>query len=236
MTNVTRILRPSSARSGGSPNAGGSAASPSAVASSACMKRHLLAAATRTVAAVIATAALVLLAAACGGSPSSAGSGSSNAGGSAHTQSPTSRALAFSRCVRAHGVPDFPDPRSIGGFPKETAQQLGVSSSQLQAALNPCQHLLPHTGNIDDNPAALNQWWSQMLHFARCMRSHGVGNWPDPSPYPPDPVRPTFNLHAVGIGFHQGAQPGNIVNSPQIGAKVRECESVLHQNVSGWFE
>jgi hypothetical protein len=27
-----------------------------------------------------------------------------------------------------------------------------------------------------------------------------------------------------------------IVNSPQIEAKVRECESVLHQNVSGWFE
>ena len=194
-----------------------------------------LAAATRTVAAVVATAALALLAAACGGSPSSAGSGSSNAGGSAHTPSPTSRVLAFSRCVRAHGVPNYPDPGSNGQIAKETAQQVGVSNSRLQAALEACQHLLPNTGNIDDNPAALSQWWSQMLRFTRCMHSHGVPNWPGPSPYPPDPVRPTFNLHAAGIGFHQGTQPGNIVNSPQIQAKVQQCESAVHQNVSGWY-
>jgi hypothetical protein len=190
----------------------------------------------RTAAAIIAIAALALLAAACGGGPSSAGSGSSNAGGSAHTRSPTSRALAFSQCARAHGVPNYPDPGSNGQVAKESAQQVGVSNSRLQAALNACQHLLPNTGNIDDNPAALNQWWSQMLRFTRCMHSHGVPNWPGPSPYPPDPVRPTFNLHAVGIGFHQGTQPGNIVNSPQVQAKVQQCESVLHQNVSGWYE
>lgn len=187
----------------------------------------------RTVAAILAAAGLALLAAACGGSPSSTGSGgSSNAGGSASSRS----AVAYSRCMRSRGVPNFPDPGSRGGIPKETAQQLGLSSSRLQAAQNACQHLLPNTGNIDDNPAALHQWWSQMLHFAQCMHSHGVPNWPDPSPYPQDPVRPTFNLHAADIGFHLGAQPGNIVNSPQIEAKVRQCESVVHQNVSGWFD
>ena len=186
----------------------------------------------RTAVAIIAAAGLALLATACGGSPSSTGSGgSSNAGGAANQ-----REVAYSQCMRSHGVPNFPDPSGSGGVPKETAQQLGVSNSQLQAAQNACQHLLPNTGNIDDNPAALHQWWSQMLHFARCMHSHGVPNWPDPSPYPQDPVRPTFNLHATGIGFHLGAQPGNIVNSPQIEAKVRQCESVVHQNVSGWFD
>ena len=186
----------------------------------------------RTAVAIIAAAGLVLLATACGGSPSSTGSGgSSNAGGAANQ-----REVAYSHCMRSHGVPNFPDPSGSGGVPKETAQQLGVSNSQLQAAQNACQHLLPDTGNIDDDPAALHQWWSQMLHFARCMHSHGVQNWPDPSPYPQDPVRPTFNLHAAGIGFHLGAQPGNIVNSPQIEAKVRQCDLVVHQNVSGWFD
>ena len=186
----------------------------------------------RTAVAIIAAAGLALLAAACGGSPSSAGSGgSSNAGGAANQ-----REVAYSHCMRSHGVPNFPDPSGSGGVPKETAQQLGVSNSQLQAAQNACQHLLPNTGNIDDDPAALHQWWSQMLHFARCMHSRGVPNWPDPSPYPQDPVRPTFNLHAAGIGFHLGAQPGNIVNSPQIEAKVRQCDLVVHQNVSGWFD
>ena len=192
--------------------------------------------ASRTAAAIVATAGLALLAA-CSGSSSTGSGGSPNAGGPANSPSTNSqKALAFSRCVRSRGVPNYPDPNSSGGIAKETAQQLGVSSSQLQAALNACQHLLPNTGNIDANPAALNQWWSQMLHFAQCMHSHGVPNWPDPSPYPQDPVRPTFNLQAAGIGFHRGAQPGNIVNSPQIEAKVQQCESVLHQNVSGWFD
>jgi hypothetical protein len=191
----------------------------------------------RAAAAIIATAALALLAA-CGGSPFSTGSGGSlNAAGPSNTSSTNSqKALAFSRCVRAHGVPSYPDPDSSGGIVKETAQQLGVSSSQLQAALSACEHLLPITGNFDDNPAALHQWWSQMLHFTRCMHSHGVPNWPDPSPYPQDRARPTFNLHAAGIGFHLGAQPGNIVNSPQIQAKVQQCESVVHENVSGYYE
>jgi hypothetical protein len=185
----------------------------------------------RTAAAIIATAGVALLAAACG-SPSSAGSGgSSNAGGAT-----SQKEVAYSHCMRSNGVPNFPDPGSSGGIVKETAQQLGVSSSRLQAAQNACQHLLPNTGNNGDNPAALHRWWSQMLHFAQCMHSHGVPNWPGPSPYPQDPLRPTFNLHAAGIGFHLGAQPGNIVNSPQIEAKVQACESVVHQNVSGYFD
>src|SRR6202008_3871220 len=92
----------------------------------------------RTAAAIIATAALAVLAAACAGSPSSTGSGgSSNAGGSANSLSTNSqKALAFSRCVRARGVPNYPDPTSSGGIAKKSAQQLGVSNSQLQAALN----------------------------------------------------------------------------------------------------
>ena len=187
----------------------------------------------RTVAAIITAAGLAVLMAACGGSPSATDSGgSANAGGSARSPS----AVAFSGCMRSHGVPGFPDPSSSGGIPKETARQLGVSSLQLQAALKACQHLLPNTGNTDDNPAALHRWWSQMLHFAQCMHSHGVPNWPGPSAYSQDPQRPTFNLHAAGIGFHLGAQPGNIVNSPQIQAKVRQCESVVHLDVSGWYQ
>jgi hypothetical protein len=190
----------------------------------------------RPAAAIIATAGLALLAACSGSSPAGSG-GSQDAGGPATSPAANSlKVLAFSRCVRAHGVPSYPDPDSSGGIVKETAQQLGVSDARLQAALNACQHLLPNTGNVDDNPAELNQWWSQMLRFARCMHSRGVPNWPDPSPYPPDPARPTFNLHAAGIGFHQGTQPGNIVNSPQIQARVQQCESVAHENVSGYYQ
>ena len=67
----------------------------------------------RTAAGIIAAAGLALLTAACGGSPSSTGSGgSSNAGGAANQ-----REVAYSHCMRSHGVPNFPDPSGSGRGP-----------------------------------------------------------------------------------------------------------------------
>lgn len=131
---------------------------------------------------IIATAGLILLLVACG-SPSSTGSGgSSNVGRSTNTPSANSHPLVFSRCMRAHGVPTFPDPSSNGQIPKKTLQQLGVSSSQFQAARSACRSLLPTGGQ--PTQAELQQSWSDMAHFARCMRSRGVPNWPDPTSTP----------------------------------------------------
>jgi len=131
------------------------------------------------------TAGVVLLAAACGGSSSSTGSGDSanaggaNAGGSVGGAGSATQLLPFARCMRSHGVPNFPDPSSNGKFP--TAQQLGVSSSQYQAAEGSCQSLLP-SGTNDQYPAAeIPVLLDGMRKFSQCMRSHGVPNWPDPS-------------------------------------------------------
>jgi hypothetical protein len=185
--------------------------------------------AARTAAAVIATAALALLAA-CSGSSSSTGSGGSpnaagatSAGGS--TASPS--AVAYSDCVRSHGVPNFPDPDPrTGGIPKGNAQQFGVSSSQLQTAQSACQHLLPSTGSLQqqaqqcftagDCPQVLvQQILTAERKFARCMRSHGVPNWPDPSL--DSEGRPIFNLVPVGITHSE-------VHSPPISTKMIECQ------------
>ena len=91
--------------------------------------------------------------------------------------------LAYSSCVRSHGVPKFPDPTSSGGIPKETAQQLGVSLSQLQAAQNNCRSLLPAGGSLSGQAnqtitVAQQQYY---LKAAACMHSHGVANFPEPS-------------------------------------------------------
>lgn len=155
----------------------------------------------RTSAAIIAMVALALLAAACGGRPSAtASSGSANTGGAA-----TSRMVAFSQCMRSHHVPGYPDP-SNGVLPKESAQHLGVSSAQYQAAQRTCQHLLPTTGGsltasslqqcylADVCPQSLVQHAvSAGLKFARCMRSHGVPNWPDPTV--DSQGRPVYNIN-----------------------------------------
>jgi|HubBroStandDraft_6_1064221.scaffolds.fasta_scaffold639311_2 hypothetical protein len=142
-----------------------------------------------TAAAIITAAVLAMLAAACSGSPSSTGSGSSpTARGSANSRS----LVGYSHCMRSHGVPDFPDPASSGQLPKTDAQLLGVSSSRLQAARTACRHLLPTGGslqqqegqcmqNSDCPPALVQQMMNADLKLARCMRSHGVPNFPDPA-------------------------------------------------------
>jgi len=165
------------------------------------------------------------LAAGCGGAGSS-GNHVAQLGTTA-TQSSSSnppaasaqeRALAFSRCMRSHGVLNFPDPASDGTIPKVALQQLEVSGSQLQAAQSGCRSLLPNGGQ--PTQAALQQSWRDDRTFARCMRSHGAPNWPDPTRYPLHPERPTFDLRAVGID----------PNAPQISAKIHDCQPLLHGN------
>ncbi len=117
---------------------------------------------------VIVTAGVVLLAAGCGGSPAS----------HVAQQSP---AVAFARCMRSNGVPNWPDPTSSGAFDKSklTSQQLGASTSKVQAAQHACSHLLPNGGN-GPSAAQVQQEKVQALEFSRCVRSHGVPTFPDP--------------------------------------------------------
>ena len=88
--------------------------------------------------------ALALLAA-CSGRPSSGGSGGSPA---ARGPAGSPSAVAYSACVRSHGVPNYPDPGGGGQLPKTDAQILGVSTSQYRAAQHVCPRLLPAGGSL----------------------------------------------------------------------------------------
>ena len=166
----------------------------------------------RTAAAVIAAASLGLTAAAYGSAdtPSTAAGGSLDVRTSTLSQSANSqKALAYSRCMRSHGVLDFPDPNSSGAFPKVSAQQLGVSSSRFQAAQSHCRFLLPNGGS-GPSQTQVQQIMSGMLRFAQCMRAHGVSSWPDP--VVDAGGNPEFYLD------------GRIdQNSPQIKNKIHDC-------------
>jgi hypothetical protein len=168
--------------------------------------------------AIIATTVLVL--AGCGGNPSSAGS--SPAGGS--TGSPS--AVAYSACMRSHGVPNFPDPDSKGMPRQADPQQLGVSSSHYAAAEQACQHLLPTGGSLrqqtqqcllfgDCAPALVQQLLTVGRQFAECLRAHGVPNWPDPS-VSAKGGRPVFDLSDAGIDPRSA-------ETPQFRAKEDDC-------------
>jgi hypothetical protein len=165
----------------------------------------------RRVRAAAVMAAAALLATACSGSPSSTGSGGSpNAGGSANSPS----AVGYTSCMRSHGVPDYPDPDSSGQLPKITAaSQVGVSDSRLTAAAGACQALWPYQPLTQ---AQQRQQLTDDLKFARCMRSHGVPNFPDPT------------SSDGGVAFVISvSRDGFDPHSPQILAKARECQHVL---------
>lgn len=161
-------------------------------------------------AAVITVMAAALLAAACGGSPSSTGSGGSpNAGGSA-----TSQLVAYTQCMRSHGVPDYPGPTSGGQMPKITSgQQVGVSDSRLTAAQGACQDLWPYQAPTQ---AQQRQQLTDDVKFAQCMRSHGLPNFPDPT-------NSDGHVEFVISVSRDGFDP----HSPQILAKAHECQHVL---------
>jgi hypothetical protein len=146
-------------------------------------------------------AGIALLAAACGGASST---GSTPAAGSTTYQ----KMVAYSQCMRAHGVPDFPDPGSNGVF--AVHGNLGVSRSTMTSAQNACRHLAPKGGRI--SAAQRAQAVSQGLKFSRCMRSHGEPKFPDPN--------------------SQGELQGNSSSSmnpqsPQFQAAQRACQSLL---------
>lgn len=104
-------------------------------------------------------------AAACGGSPASAIPGYVN--GVPRTT------LAFAQCMRAHGVPGFPDPGAAGQF---NLAGINQNSPQFAHAGGICGS---SGGNTGSGQQAQNA--AQGLKFARCMRAHGVKDFPDPA-------------------------------------------------------
>ena len=147
-------------------------------------------------------AAVVIAAAACSALPGSPGR-------SVLYQ----EALAFSKCMRAHGVPNFPDPGSDGQF---SGNGIDKQSPQLQSAADACQSLLPGR----NPPAAVAHARTQALRFSRCMRAHGILNFPDPS------VK--FNGSGVSSTVRMKIGPGGIdPSSPQFSAAQQACSSIL---------
>lgn len=51
--------------------------------------------------------------------------------------------LKYAQCMRTHGVTNFPDPNSSGGFSSSPGSNLNPNSSQFQSAMQVCQSLLP---------------------------------------------------------------------------------------------
>lgn len=118
--------------------------------------------------------------------------------------------VAFARCMRTHGAPDFPEPVEgkiiIRGRP---GSGLNPQSPQFQAAQRACQSLAPHP-NVSPQQSAEAQ--AKALKFSECMRSHGLPKFPDPK-FSGDGIQ-------LSINPSMGINP----NSPQFQAAQKACQ------------
>ncbi|MGH9125811.1 MAG: hypothetical protein ACRDZ8_13945 [Acidimicrobiales bacterium] len=128
------------------------------------------------------------------------GSGSAGA-------TPLAQAVAYSQCIRSHGVPNIPDPVQTpsGGYGYRTAG-IDPNSAAFQGALRACK-ALPSPWNSTGqqlSPTQQQEW----LDWAQCIRTHGLPNFPDP----------TFSgsaVHDSGVGS----------SSPQLQQAMDACKS-----------
>jgi hypothetical protein len=143
-------------------------------------------------------------------------------GGASHINA----GLTATDCMRSHGVPNLPDPRSGGGgIQIPDGSSINPQSPAFQAALRACARFLPGGGPGSHRPT--EQAKLQMLRLSECMRRHGVSGFPDPTssmpanPNPADyslienrggvvlavprtinPGSPTFRQAAATCAFH----------------------------------
>jgi hypothetical protein len=92
-------------------------------------------------------------------------------------------ALAFAKCMRASGVPNFPDPNPGGGVLYVIpAGSNAAATPAFKAAQAKCKGLVPDGGppgaGADTHPS--ERTLAKLLKIAQCMRRHGVPQFPDP--------------------------------------------------------
>lgn len=125
--------------------------------------------------------------------------------------------LALSQCMHSHGIKNFPDP-SNGGLSLATspgtdtvmADGITFSGPAFESGVKSCKFFGGGTGP----PPISGAQQEQMIAKARCIRTHGVPNFPDP----------TFGPGGEGVGINLA--PGDNPQGPAVRRAARACAHV----------
>jgi hypothetical protein len=148
--------------------------------------------------------------------PTGGGTRNGSGGGpSVGIQLNAKNATELARCMRRNGVPNFPDPSKNGSIQFGSANGIDPNSPKFKSAMQKCQKLLPNGGA--PSPAAQKKAQEAALAMSRCMRSHGVKNFPDPQ----------FEGGKVTLGIRGGPGSGLDPNSPTFRRAQRACQGTI---------
>jgi hypothetical protein len=142
-----------------------------------------------------------LFAAACGGGSSPP----------LTAQTAYQKSLAYSQCMRGHGIGGFPDPQPNGAILTRPQDHLSQGSAQFVAANKACQHLLPPFHPM--TAAQQHQAAVHALKFVACMRSHGLPGMADP----------VVSSTGISMQMPAGVKP----NSPVFQSAQRACRKFM---------
>lgn len=155
-----------------------------------------------------------------GGNSARRGTGSSGANnargssGASTTASKREKGVKFAECVRAHGVPHFPDPDASGNV----NFGVDVSAQVFTSAVNACKALEP-PGALSSKRSVKQQ--SAALRFAQCVRTNGVPDFPDPVN-----GQPLINTYRIPSSNRPGGM--TILN-----AATKKCGNILGPDARG---
>jgi hypothetical protein len=148
---------------------------------------------------------------------SACGSSSKPAGERAGAAAP----VRFSACMRAHGVPNFPDPGPGGGISIGSGSGINPASPAFQDAQKACGGGPgggPATGGFSESRKLA------LLHLSQCMRRHGFSSFPDPTSAPPS-APPAGGGGGLAFGGPGGfiSVPGLMLHSPGFQQAAATC-------------
>jgi hypothetical protein len=135
--------------------------------------------------------AIAVVAAGLAASIAACSSAAGNGTGSSTNPTGANSPFALAKCMRAHGIANFPDPTvgpggseglSIDATPGSdslTVDGITFGGPAFQAAEKACRQGLPGGGGPPPAISAARR--KAMLANAQCMRKHGVPNFPDPT-------------------------------------------------------
>jgi hypothetical protein len=176
---------------------------------------------TKPVATLFVTTLLAAAVSACdSGAPNPSASSAPPAGSQ---QQISALAREYAQCMRDHGVSNFPDPTlSDGnvsyGQDDNIKAAIGAHPDAI-AACKSIQDRISQSGGKNWQPTAADR--QKLLQFAKCVREHGVPEWPDPDAdgrftitpklEDEDPQTRIYPAHAAcrgywdgSVGFHGG--------------------------------
>ncbi|HJS95386.1 MAG TPA: hypothetical protein VJ741_14065 [Solirubrobacteraceae bacterium] len=144
--------------------------------------------------------------------------------GASSSNNPAASAYAYSRCMRSHGVSNFPDPKvsaSAGHASVAIAVNPSITGSpKFNPAQKACQGIIGGPGLSQSQERAQQQAHARiLLAFARCLRANHVTDFPDPNAQGQLPLP---SVIAAGVDIH----------SQQFLDAARACVGVTHGEIT----